>query len=439
MSTITSTQASGNSNTSRTFLTALVTNAALLVIEVGAFVVLKRKFSRIYSPRTRLPPPDKRAQELPSNLWKWLIAVIRSPTDDIIHKNGLDAYMFLRFLKMLVWIFLTFTALTFAVIVPVIAANVKNSQSGLDRISWNNIIDPKDQPRLGAHVAVVYVLTIFVIYMIRREMLHFVHMRHQFLISKSHSRLAQARTVLITSLPDELATEHDLRTFASFVPGGVDNVWILREHSALNEIFKERQDICRKLEAAEANLLVTATKAWRIKEKARHKAHKSRSKDIENADDVLVIPTPSYELLTELVPLANRPKHRIGLFGPKVDTIDWCKNEIVRLNGMIKDHRMNMIEGKPLGSAFIRCNLQMGAHVLAQCVSYHEPLMMYDKWMEANPKDIVWQNLDDGALEMRSRYLISWLATIGLIIVWGFPVAFIGTLSNLDDLCNRVQ
>ena len=27
---------------------------------------------------------------------------------------------------------------------------------------------------------------------------------------------------------------------------------------------------------------------------------------------------------------------------------------------------------KPLGSAFIQCNLQMGAHVLAQCVSYHQ-------------------------------------------------------------------
>lgn len=98
----------------------------------------------------------------------------------------------------------------------------------------------------------------------------------------------------------------------------------------------------------------------------------------------------------------------------------------------------------------------MGAHVLAQCVSYHEvctdllhmpadlncrlqPLKMYDKWMEANPKDIVWKNLDDGALEMNSRFVTSWIATAGLIFVWTFPVAFIGTLSNLDDLCVKVK
>jgi hypothetical protein len=65
--------------------------------------------------------------------------------------------------------------------------------------------------------------------MIRREMLHFVHTRHQFLVSKEHSRLAQARTVLITNVPEELASEHDLRTFCSFVPGGVDKVWLFRD------------------------------------------------------------------------------------------------------------------------------------------------------------------------------------------------------------------
>lgn len=63
---------------------------------------------------------------------------------------------------------------------------------------------------------------------------------------------------------------------------------------------------------------------------------------------------------------------------------------------------------------------------------------MYDKWMEAHPKDIVWRNLDDGALEVRSRYITSWIATVGLIIGWAFPATFIGTLSNLDDLCLKV-
>jgi len=64
---------------------------------------------------------------------------------------------------------------------------------------------------------------------------------------------------------------------------------------------------------------------------------------------------------------------------------------------------------------------------------------MYNKWLEAHPKDIVWRNLDDGALEMKSRYLLSWVALGGLIFAWAFPVTFIGTLSNVSDLCVKVQ
>lgn len=179
------------------------------------------------------------------------------------------------------------------------------------------------------HMLMSYSLTVFVIYMIRREMMHFIHMRHQFLISASHSRLAQARTVLITSVPEELANEHDLRTFTSFVPGGVDKVWILRDSTALNSLFKERQGACAKLEAAEAKLLAQASKAWRKRDKLHRKMQKLKPKDVESINGgTLTIPPASREFLDDLVPLTQRPSHKtgfLGLFGMKVDTIDWCK------------------------------------------------------------------------------------------------------------------
>jgi len=68
-----------------------------------------------------------------------------------------------------------------------------------------------------------------------------------------------------------------------------------------------------------------------------------------------------------------------------------------------------------------------------------QPLKMYDKWLEAHPKDIVWANLDDGAVEKRGRLVISWLATVGLVLVWVFPVAFVGTLSNITALCAKLS
>lgn len=191
-------------------------------------------------------------------------------------------------------------------------------------------------------------VTVFIIYMIRREMMHFIHMRHQFLISASHSRLAQARTVLITSVPEELANEHDLRTFASFVPGGVDKVWLLRDTTALNKLFKERRKACAKLETAESSLLKQASKAWLRRDQLHRKAQKLKPKDEESVESgELFVPKASQELLNELVPLAQRPGHKpgfLGLLGKKVDTIDWCKvSKVFFLHTLSLHHNYQLI------------------------------------------------------------------------------------------------
>jgi calcium permeable stress-gated cation channel len=55
---ITPGKVNGDTNSDKAFTTALVVNGALLCIEVGAFLILKEKLSRVYSPRTYLPPPE---------------------------------------------------------------------------------------------------------------------------------------------------------------------------------------------------------------------------------------------------------------------------------------------------------------------------------------------------------------------------------------------
>ncbi|KAF8825413.1 hypothetical protein HHX47_DHR7000217 [Lentinula edodes] len=398
------------------FLTAVIANSALLFVEVGLFLVLKQRLQRIYS---------KRSAKLPPGPWKWLPALLNSRAEDIIDKNGLDAYMFLRFLKMLVWIFLVFTVLTFAVIVPVDMIGQNGATSNLEKISWINVIDPQEQKRFTAHIIVVYILT------------------------------TQARTVLITSVPETLSTESSLRQFASFVPGGVERVWLYRDTKRLNEVFSNREKTCLMLEKAVSEVLRNAIRVWRKKKatrkKKRRRAIPKASEDEESRtnteetssdDEELLEHDPSLQLLDELVPHEKRPKHRtgaLGVLGKKVDTIEWCRDEIVKLNSTITSTRSQKQDGKFLGSVFILCNLQIGAHILAQCVSYHQVLQMNDKFIETHPDDIVWHNLDDDALKTRSKVSLSWLATTALIVLWSFPVAAIGGLSNIYAVCRKAE
>ncbi|KAK7039087.1 phosphate metabolism protein 7 [Paramarasmius palmivorus] len=426
-----------NSNSTKSFLTSLITNASLLAIEVSAFIILKQRLGRIYSPRTFLPPPDKRATPLSGSWWKWLPQTILTPSKDVIHKNGLDAYMFLRFMRVLAKVFAVYTLVTFLVIVPVDTVGLETTTGNvIERISWINITGnppEKTQPRFAAHVVVVYLLTFYVFHTIRSEMSSFVRLRHEYLLTPPHSTLAQARTVLITSVPHELGTEKAVRVFGSFVPGGIDRVWIYRDTRTLNTLFERREEACSLLEKAITDLLKSAVQAYRKKQK-------KLKGDLER----MSIHQGGLELLDELVPQAKRPKHRpgfLGRFGAKVDTIEWCAEEVGKLNEEIDVARRGVRQGesKFLGSIFIRTTLPIGAHILAQCVSWHEPLKMVDKWMEVNSKDIVWPNLDDNALEMRGRALTSWVLNIGLIIGLSFPVIFIGTMSNVDDLCDQVK
>ncbi|KAG8922564.1 hypothetical protein FRC02_011782 [Tulasnella sp. 418] len=436
-------------NDRKAFVTALVTNSAALVIQVAAFSWLKGRLQRVYAPRSFLPPPEKRSEAIPPGPWKWFPALLTSPSTDIIPRNGLDAYLFIRFLRLLMMIFGVFTLFTWPVLLPVDAVGFESNRDGLSKLSWGNV-PVTQQTRYAAHLVLAYLLTFFVLWLIRRELDHFVKSRHQFLISHSHAKLAQSKTVLITSVPHDM-DEKQLGTLLSFVPGGIAKIWIYRDNGDLPDLHEQRLEACQKLEKAECKLLRDALKAKRAEDKIRKaaekKAKKARSTEpVDRSEAPLgntsAISTDVEKGVENAFAKVVRPTHRLGkipFFGQKVDTITWCKEEIARLSHLIDERRAQVGERKSQGSAFVQCNLQIGAHILSQVVTYHEPLAMYEKWTDVAPEDVVWSNIDDGAYETRARYVISWAATIGLIVLWSFPVAFVGLLSNVDSLCSEVH
>ncbi|PCH35282.1 DUF221-domain-containing protein [Wolfiporia cocos MD-104 SS10] len=90
----------------------------------------------------------------------------------------------------------------------------------------------------------------------------------------------------------------------------------------------------------------------------------------------------------------------------------------------------------PLNSAFILFNQQIAAHLAAQSLTHHAPYRMAQKHIGVAPADIIWSNLNMNPYEAKIRAAISWAATLGLIVLWSFPVAFIGAVSNIHSLCS---
>lgn len=97
----------------------------LQIHAVAVFMVIRKRFRKIYNPRSYLVPPKsvfrlvhdrhhvwlisssnrQRADPLPSGFLAWIPYIFKLDAREIIFKNGLDAYVFVRFLWLMCELF----------------------------------------------------------------------------------------------------------------------------------------------------------------------------------------------------------------------------------------------------------------------------------------------------------------------------------------------
>ncbi|KAF8962613.1 hypothetical protein BDZ97DRAFT_1824617 [Flammula alnicola] len=523
-----------------TFLTALVFNAAVFGIELGVFTLIRPYFKAIYEPLTYVPPPEKRIQPLSRNPFLWPLAVYRGDYRAIIAANGLDAYFFVRFLRLMAIILVPIWLISWAVLLPVTSVGTSVAGlSGLDKFTFGNVA-PDKQKRYAAHLILVYGFTFWIFYHIKREMRHFIITRQQHLIERTHAKSVQANTILITGIPKKFLTQDALFRQYNNLPGGVKKIWLNRNLKGLPDIYDRRTEACAKLEAAETQLLRTAAKLHLKAAKAQSKASAKGSAKSAPSADIESSPIQSAE--TE-VPESERPTHKLGsipFFGEKVDTIRWARDEIVLCTKLLEEGRAHIrasdergpavvdaapgdeeevnrddddddangdwdfrgdsavdadgnprlrtsdvgnahalkahqhvanavggmakgtvsgvargaeaIKGRvvgggggkegeypPMNSAFVTFERQIAAHLAVQVLAHHEPYRMSNKYVEVAPVDVIWANLGLNPYEQKIRIAISYAATAGLIILWAFPVAFVGVISNIHTVCTTAS
>jgi len=87
------------------------------------------------------------------------MAVYNADHNDIIRANGLDAYFFVRFLRMMVRVFLPIWVLSWIVLLPTTSVNINPiNNTGLDQFIFGNV-STSQQERYAAHIILVYLFT----------------------------------------------------------------------------------------------------------------------------------------------------------------------------------------------------------------------------------------------------------------------------------------
>lgn len=211
--------------------------------------------------------PYPRSDPPPASPWA-LVRVILSYSDrDVIKRCGLDAYFFMRYLKALLVMFIPLACVILPILLPVNYIDGRgqnlwtNSTSagnstvvGLSTLSWSNVKE-KNYDRRWAHLTLALLVIIWVCVVIFTEMRVYTKVRQDWLTSAEHRLRASANTVLVSSIPEKWLSEDALRGLFDVFPGGIKNIWLTRDFTALLDKIKKRNEIHHQLESAESELI----------------------------------------------------------------------------------------------------------------------------------------------------------------------------------------
>lgn len=418
--------------------TSSVISAIVLALIMGGvfmslFFVLRPRFPMIYNPRSYLSKPPSRNVEAPSkSMFGWISQFLATPDFEILRRNGLDAYMFISYMNMLLWIFVPIWIVTWVILMPLYAARLGSPSQGMNMFTFGLVInaDKQNQNRAAGVLILHFILVGWVLVNIHWRMKQFIQLRQEFLASPEHARTDQAKTMLVCGVPNEYLSETKLTQLYSQLPGGVEKVWVNRNMKDLPKKVELRDKLVLKLEGAVTKLIKTAAK---LVKKGK----------VEGATPAGL--DPSLDVAERYVPEKKRPTHRLGKVpccGEKVDTINYCRTEITRLNQEIAQDReraMNDYETyPPQSSAFILFKKQLSAHLAARTEAHHEPYRMAERYVEAHPDDIIWSNLSMNPYEKKIRTIALWAVTWATVLFWIVPVTLVGVFAQVDYLTTKV-
>ncbi|KAF2451926.1 DUF221-domain-containing protein [Karstenula rhodostoma CBS 690.94] len=288
----------------KTFAASLSTAAVVFGVQIFAFLILSGNwkirrskettekaaarqslFHKIYYYKTAFVSKRKRIAA-PTTVIESFKNVFTISDREVIRVAGVDGYLFLQYLQLLLRIFIPMAIVILPILLPINRMGDVPGVSGLDSFAWPNVGVQSKRHRLWAHAVLAVCVVIWVCYNFYRAMRKFVRLRQTILTLPEHRIRASATTILVQSIPRKWLTMAALDALYDVFPGGIKEVWINRDYDELSEKVKKRVKIARGLENAEVNLIIECTKKHKkMEEKKAKQEGKKKSKKEKKAEE----------------------------------------------------------------------------------------------------------------------------------------------------------
>ena len=168
----------GFSGSTSQFVVSLVANVIVTTICLLLFSFLRPRLKRVYSPRLLLLDMMFPLGKIPNSCFAWVMPAFMANDDDVFYYAGIDALVYLRFMKLCLKISFIILPYGIAVLLPL------NFYGGeklgeLEQLSMSNI--SQGSPKLWAHLLGIWVYTLVICYFLLEEWKVYGVYRQEFL------------------------------------------------------------------------------------------------------------------------------------------------------------------------------------------------------------------------------------------------------------------
>ncbi|KAJ1954840.1 hypothetical protein EC988_002216 [Linderina pennispora] len=391
-----------------------------------AFCLLRFRWPSVYAPRTRLQ------YSAPARVGKtflgWVTMVLHVKDYDIMYSVGLDALLVLRLFKMLSALCTMAAAIGLVILVPLKVIFDETNHSGVkkDGTKWT-LYDSVTTAALGSeqplvvHFAFAYVFTALVYFYFARFAYQAISLRWHYLLRVRNTR--PARSIMVTGIPSQLATEEDLKQhFEKNHLGEVVSVEIVPRIARVGVLVRKRAQLLNLIEDQITVLLGNPCPA-----------------DGYDREHLLALMTSHEEAEREhavqLIREWSLPRFREWDLEGRIQRIQKLMGPFHHVDGVIQNMRQQWFatyDGKSeRGSTvgFVTFSDAASAHLAAQTFSYSQPFQLRAQ-LAPEARDIHWENV---TMTLWSRLIRGAFSLVGYITMLTYWIAMATLLSKMMD------
>ncbi|KAF3774340.1 CSC1-like protein [Nymphaea thermarum] len=381
------------------FLTSLLTSFLIFVVLVLLFLYLSQKPGNevVYFPNRILKGLEPR--EGSRGPFAWVRGAFGASEQELVDLAGLDAAVYIVFLGSVLAILVFSGLILLPMLLSVNATDnyIESSQSSqtnftsFDKLSMSNIAQRSN--RMWAHLLAVYWVSLVTFYILWKAYKHVSELRTTALTAAETK--PERFAVLVRDIPPlppgQTRKEQVDSYFRQLHPDSFYRSLVVTDNKEANKIWQELENYKKKLAHAEAVFA-------------------------EN-DKV-------------------RPKHRtgfLGLIGQKVDTIEFCNQQIKELTPKLEAEQKTTLKEKQLASAIVFFNSWPAAVSASQTI-HSQPLDKWSVMAAPEPRELLWENLSIPFFVRLVRQYAIYVIVFFTIFFYMIPITFISAFTTLANL-----